>query len=539
MKRYPLALIILGFIFVSPAFATPSWHIETIDSDGDVGYWNCLALDSLNRPHISYSYQTNGGSDPHLKYAFWDGNIWQIETLDISGDRNSIAVDSENHPHIAYNGSPLSLKYAYFDGSSWQISVVESGVSMAGTTSIAIDSQGHPHITYDDYNVMPHKLKYASFDGVNWTISIVDSLDGPQNARLCLDSNDLPHISYIAYLVADLRYAYFDGTSWQLQTVDNANLANFNSLALDTNGNPHIAYERGSSGLRYAYNLGSGWQFIDLDLGAIIQTPSIVIDSLNYEHIAYNKTGIYQLRYAHYNGITWTFEDIDPNILYPSIKTNSANLPHIAYYGGASSYHDLKYAWYGDGSLGVNLSYFQAQNKVNFNELRWSIENAEDSGIIGINLYKNKYNSKNNNIWVKLNSYLITKYIDATYIDSIVKNEYKYFYKLIAIMNSGKEIELGNISCININSDKAFYISSIFPQPAKNIINCKLHSDFLGSLKYRIYDISGKLMRTSEITMTTSNLEFSIPIKNLSNGIYIITVSSQGVHDQRRIVITK
>jgi len=57
------------------------WSIQTVDSDGEVGLYTSIALDSAGRPHISYCDWTNGD----LKYAHWTGSYWEIQTVD-SGD---------------------------------------------------------------------------------------------------------------------------------------------------------------------------------------------------------------------------------------------------------------------------------------------------------------------------------------------------------------------------------------------------------------------------------------------------------------------
>ena len=75
-----------------------------------------LALDASGRPHISYLDSTN----KDLKYAFYDGSGWQIQTVDSAGEvgeHNSLALDASGQPHISYYdgtfGDAGNLKYAW------------------------------------------------------------------------------------------------------------------------------------------------------------------------------------------------------------------------------------------------------------------------------------------------------------------------------------------------------------------------------------------------------------------------------------------
>jgi hypothetical protein len=126
---------------------TRSWKIEVIDNVGDVGWYASLALDSDDRPHISYSDYTNADWD--LKYASRIDGEWRTEIIDDEGEvglYTSIALDSGDRPHISYlSRDPRGLKYANWVENGWKVNIVNSD---RGAPSIALDSNDRPHISY-------------------------------------------------------------------------------------------------------------------------------------------------------------------------------------------------------------------------------------------------------------------------------------------------------------------------------------------------------------------------------------------------------
>jgi hypothetical protein len=84
-----------------------------VDSTGSVGAQASLAFDSYDYPHIAYRDSDNGT----LKYAWWDGAMWNFETVD--PDSNSISpeirISSNDNPHIVYTDqSTTEVKYAHY-----------------------------------------------------------------------------------------------------------------------------------------------------------------------------------------------------------------------------------------------------------------------------------------------------------------------------------------------------------------------------------------------------------------------------------------
>jgi hypothetical protein len=134
-----------------------SWNTMIVDGGPrNVGRYTSIALDSNNRPHISYYDWSNYD----LKYARWTGSEWEIKTVDsagIVGEYTSIALDSNNRPHISYYDSThpnYDLKYARWTGSEWEIKTVDSAGIVGKYTSIALDSNNQPHISYYDCQTM-------------------------------------------------------------------------------------------------------------------------------------------------------------------------------------------------------------------------------------------------------------------------------------------------------------------------------------------------------------------------------------------------
>lgn len=97
-----------------------------------------------------------------MKYAHWDGIIWDIQTVDTNvlgagwfwAPSTSIVLDSTNTPHISYTDNSLvqSLKYAYWTGDEWHTQRIDTGRSaICGESSLALNQDDQPRIACHDY----------------------------------------------------------------------------------------------------------------------------------------------------------------------------------------------------------------------------------------------------------------------------------------------------------------------------------------------------------------------------------------------------
>jgi len=284
------------------------WFIETVDTGvcpDELDKSISIALDSLGNPHIVYSTE-HGNPGDTIRYTCWDGTAWQKVDIVDSGYGliwPSLALDSQDRPHVSWcNETGGSLEYAWWDGSDWQITTVEEGFCAGYCNSLGLDTSDYPHISYisaADY------LKYACWDGTSWETVTLDTVgySGFEgiNTSIAVDVSDHPHIAYTYWITDDLKYAYYNGSDWQITTVDNISITGKEpSITVDSEECPHISYR--SAALKYAHWTGSTWDILVLDenINAGIQN-SIALSSLDDPHISYAQGSSAVLKHAWYD----------------------------------------------------------------------------------------------------------------------------------------------------------------------------------------------------------------------------------------------
>lgn len=299
---------------------TKSWTILTLDHINTVGKYTSIAVDSDDKVHISYHYcawNVAGYCVPgELKYATDKLGGWNLYVIDSHtygdiGLYTSIAVDSNNKVHISYFdnyefdfGSGLisyrDLKYATNKSGVWQVETVDSSGDTGYWTSIALDSNNNVHISY--YDSTNGDLKYATNASGSWQTFTLDSTNNVGSySSIAIDSLDAVHISYYYVTGGDLRYAANESGGWQTFTIDSANnMGQYSSIALDSEDNVHIAYfDSTGSHLKYATNKSGTWRTYTLDLPKLVGSYcDIAIDANDWIHISYYDITNGDLKYA-------------------------------------------------------------------------------------------------------------------------------------------------------------------------------------------------------------------------------------------------
>jgi len=321
-------------LLATGARAELTW--ETGSLPGGTSDWSSLALDADGRPHVAY--YASGGD---LKYAYWDGDDWVVETLDSEGDVGnyaSLAVGSDGLPRISYYDA-TNGQLRYYNGTS--VEAISTAGDAGQYTSLALDAAGNPHIAFQvtgssslwyaaqddsDWHVQNVEtgttLGLWTSDGDSWAIETVDTGGTGLGTytSLALDRQGYPHISYFDPARVRLKYASWNGTGWTIDTPDTRGFEGglYTSLALAGGTSPTISYwsyrypipegvgqlADGSveSVLTLARWNGTSWEIQDIasfPLSGDLQAPtSLALDENGFVHISYTDPSSGNVGYA-------------------------------------------------------------------------------------------------------------------------------------------------------------------------------------------------------------------------------------------------
>ncbi|MEM7118901.1 MAG: hypothetical protein AAF614_41170, partial [Chloroflexota bacterium] len=387
INRAIIFLLVIAWLVYSPTLtatanaANSGTTITSPDTEGDVGEYTSLALDSNGYPIVAYfSEQTDDLKLLHCDDPNCEGSN-SIATPDSGGSVGrfpSLDLNSSGFPVISYyanSGGDLRIIFCLnANCTSTARTVPDTNGAVGAHSSLVLDSNDYPVVSYYDFSNKNLKLLHCtkSLCGVGDQIVDVDTANQDVGwfTSMALDSNGYPVISYYDYSALNLKLARCNDPNCDpnvngaetITVVDSVgNVGLDPSLALDSNGYPVISYfDFSGKNLKLIHcndpncdpdvNGAESIAIVDRN-GNVGQYTSLELDANGFPVISYY--GSSNLKLAHCNdpncdpdvngGERISTVDADGNVgLYTSLELDSNGYPVISYYDATNE--DLKIA---------------------------------------------------------------------------------------------------------------------------------------------------------------------------------------------------
>lgn len=251
---------------------TEAMDIKVLVSEGLVGLYNSLQLDSQGRPVISF-YDATVGT---LKVLRCDQPVCDQfsiavpdSTDDIVGSHSSLILDADDHPVISYyDASNGDLKFIRCDDPACRgdeaanILTLDSTGDVGLYSSVILNKQNLPVISYhsaedglkllfcknpvcqsDDAHIVNPLIVNPLEDASGWFGSVVLGESGnPIVSFYDIDSGDL------RLLICDDHVCSGNESRNVAELDTEADVGAYNSLALNQQGNPVLSYHDSTNG---------------------------------------------------------------------------------------------------------------------------------------------------------------------------------------------------------------------------------------------------------------------------------------------------
>ena len=286
------------------------WVKTTADYGDEAGHENAIAVDSNGHVHIVHA----SGNNYQFTHSVYDGSSWTPTSIkNCEGSYcwgTHMVIDDNDELHAAYSTNTGLVVYMHYDGSSWASTQVSTS-GKVGPVGIALDSNNHPHISFvASGQYCGNGLRLASFDGTGWTTNTIESGSNKGcDSAIVIDGNDHAYIAYQDRSQSKLKFATNKSGSWIPYAPDTGGFGvaypgYYSSLAMDDQGQFHIAhYDSDNDDLRYSTGVPNGAWSTDIvdSSGDTGRNPSIAVDAAGDPHIVYRSWSGWKFKYATLN----------------------------------------------------------------------------------------------------------------------------------------------------------------------------------------------------------------------------------------------
>jgi hypothetical protein len=287
-------------------YAAGAWTTFIVDSSVYSNGVCSIDLDSYDKVHIAYM-----SASSHLMYVTSSMSKWALSALETVGDvgaQNVIAIDNAGNTHIVYidktNATNSKLMYVTNANGGWQ-DVLISDHAIA--PSLALSQSGKVYVSF--FNNSVNQLKYATNANGNWVMNTVDSGQFGSISSIVVGGNGTLFIAYRDDSSQNLMVADYANDSKNINTRDADHIMGTNAtILLDSSNNVYIVYTT-SQGLKTVTNRGGTWINSVVD-PRVVSGLSVLIDQANTIHVSYYIVGTNELVYRYYQDSAWSSKDI-------------------------------------------------------------------------------------------------------------------------------------------------------------------------------------------------------------------------------------
>ena len=233
---------------------TGQWISSVIDTTGDTGSRNSVALDENGNSYVVYFELDNNS----VRFASDVTGQWKSEEIvaNVGSNRQStsIVVDANGYVHFTYNTFSAGVRYVTNQTGAWFEENIAFPISYGA--SIVADDTGIFHMCFSTGG-----LSYASGEAGNWQIQGVDSENELDGCKIVIDSEYVPHITYYDVISGDLKFATKVDDVWNTEVLFSGKGGN--ALALDDSDSINIAVSS-HAGVEHIAENGGMWVISEL-----------------------------------------------------------------------------------------------------------------------------------------------------------------------------------------------------------------------------------------------------------------------------------
>ena len=167
-------------------------------------------------------------------------------------------------------------------------------------------------------------------------------------------------------------------------------------------------------------------------------------------------------------------------------------------------------------------------------ELNWN-DNSEPT-LAGYNIYRRSFIGS----YEKINNDPI---LSSAYVDTNVLNGFSYYYSVSAVDSLGNESDLsGEVLAApvitTIQQAETNLEVNIYPNPAGNLVTLEVTLKESSDIKISLYDLSGRIVkRLNKQEMTPGNYHFKLPLTDIKQGTYLITLNMSGLRTSQVLLV--